>query len=189
METWWSSLELFQKVVWLIAIPSSLIFIIQMIATFVGMDSDGGMVDSADMDGSIGDFPFQLFTFRNFVNFFLGFGWTGVLFYNTIESKFWLVFLAAVIGLALVIGVMAIFYFLSRMVQSGNIDVKSAVGLHASVYLTIPSERKGQGKIQISIQNAVREYDAITDGDEIRTGGSVIVKDIINSNLVLVEKL
>lgn len=189
MEAWWNSLELFQKVVWLIAIPSSLIFIFQMVATFIGMDSDGGMADGADMDTGIGDYPFQLFTFRNFVNFMLGFGWTGVLFFNSIESRFWLVVLASVIGLVLVAGVMAIFYFLSRMVQSGNIDINNAVGLHANVYLTIPATRSGHGKIQISIQNAVREYDAITDGEEIKTGGSVVVTEIINASLVRVEKI
>lgn len=67
MEEWWSSLGLFMQSVWCITLFASLVFVIQTIMTFIGMDTDGGMdVDvSADTatDGDSG--PFQLFTFRN----------------------------------------------------------------------------------------------------------------------------
>jgi hypothetical protein len=73
MEIWWNSLDLFLKIMWGIAIAASIIFSIQMVMTFAGMDADGNLEDG----GSEGDAPFQLFTFRNFINFFLGFSWTG----------------------------------------------------------------------------------------------------------------
>ena len=115
METWWASLDLFQKVMWCIAIPCSVIFIIQMIMTFIGMDSDGGMDGDT---GDIGDgdgMPFQLFTFRNLINFFLGFSWTGISLYGGIERKVVLTIVSTLIGFLLVAIVMAIFYFMSRM--------------------------------------------------------------------------
>ena len=88
MEEWWSSLGLFMQSVWCITLCASLVFVIQTIMTFIGMDTDGGMdVDvSADtaIDGDSG--PFQLFTFRNFINFLLGFGWSIISFEKAIEK-------------------------------------------------------------------------------------------------------
>lgn len=79
---WWTSLDLFMKILWCIAIATSLTFIIQSILTFVGIDSDtdqGGDIDP-DFGGGLdmhpdfdGDPSMNLFTFRNLVNFFLGF--------------------------------------------------------------------------------------------------------------------
>ena len=157
MEEWWSSLGLFMQSVWCITLFASLVFVIQTIMTFIGMDTDGGMdVDvSADTatDGDSG--PFQLFTFRNFINFLLGFGWSIISFEKAIENQFVLILVSAVIGVLLVVAVMAIFRFMSRMEQSGTINMANAVGCKGNVYLKIPGEKQGEGKVQISIQGAI----------------------------------
>ena len=168
MEEWWSSLGLFMQSVWCITLFASLVFVIQTIMTFIGMDTDGGMdVDvSADtaIDGDSG--PFQLFTFRNFINFLLGFGWSIISFEKAIENQFVLILVSAVIGVLLVMAVMAIFRFMSRMEQSGTINMANAVGCRGNVYLKIPGEKRGEGKVQSSIQGAIREFDALTTGEE-----------------------
>src|SRR5690606_1618210 len=89
MNEWWETLSSFEKVMWGLAIPSSLIFIVQSIMTFLGMDADADLdVDfDGDMGGEQDSSPFQLFTFRNMVNFFLGFSWTGISLYNDISNK------------------------------------------------------------------------------------------------------
>lgn len=190
MDTWWASLELFQKIMWCIALPVSIIFIIQMIMTFAGMDSDGGMDFDTDMGGSdVGEMPFQLFTFRNLINFFLGFSWTGISLYNVIGSKVLLTIIAALVGLLLVAIVMTIFYFLSRMEQSGNIDINNTIGLTATVYIPITESRGRAGKIQISVNGAIREYDAITKGSALKTGEIVKVIQVVEGNMLLVEKI
>lgn len=189
MDTWWASLELFQKVMWCIAIPSSIIFAVQMIMTFLGMDSDGGLdTDAGGPDVEAGETPFQLFTFRNLINFFLGFSWTGISFYNTIENKFLLVLLAAFMGVLLVAIVMLMFYLLSKTAQSGNIDIKDTVGLTATVYFPIPANRERAGKIQVSVQGAIREYDAMTTGGALKTGELVKIVHVIDGNILLVDK-
>jgi hypothetical protein len=189
MELWWTSLDLYLKIMWGIAIPVSVIFIIQMIMTFVGMGDHGDLSGDADSDTDVA-IPFQLFTFRNFVNFFLGFAWTGISFFDAIENKMWLTLLCVFVGLLLVTIVMALLYALSKAIQSGNIDIKDAVGRTATVYFPIPAARKGSGKVQLSIQQAVREYDALTDEDEkIPTGAIVRIKNVINATTLLIEKL
>ena len=85
---------------------------------------------------------------------------------------------------------MSLFRPLAKMQQSGNIDVNQcAVGCTGKVYLTIPAERSGEGKVQITISNAVREYIALTDGDEIKTGTPIKVVEVINDSTLLVEEL
>ena len=76
------------------------------------------------------------------------------------------------------------------MQQAGNINVfTSAVGCEGKVYLTIPGERAGAGKVQITINNSVREYDALTDGDTLKTGTRIHVTEVIDADTLLVEPL
>ncbi len=193
--TWWDSLDILMKVLWGITLSASLIFVIQSIMTFVGLGGDGGF----DGDFSTGfddlstldaDPGMNLYTFRNLVNFLLGFGWTAILLRDRIASIAWLMVLAVLVGLALVAVVMYLFKWLNGMQQSGNIDVfRAAVGCQGRVYLTIPAERKGEGQVQITISGSVREYNAVTDGDEIKTGTPIKVVEVLNSNTLVVEEL
>jgi hypothetical protein len=109
---------------------------------------------------------------------------------DKVSSTGLLFVIAAVVGVGLVAIVMYLFKWLSGMQQSGTINIyKSAVGCQGTVYLTIPGERQGEGKVQITINNAVREYYAQTDGDTIKTGKPIKVTEVINEHTLLVEEL
>lgn len=195
----WNSLSVFMKVIWCITIASSLIFIVQTIMTFIGADTGGDTdfdasfetdVDMADVDAAVGSGGANLYTFRNFVNFFLGFGWTAVILNGSIKSTGLLLFIAVLVGIGLVVLVMYLFKWLYSMQQTGNINVyNNAVGCSGTVYLTIPAERKGEGKVQITIQGAVREYNALTEGEALPTGTPIKVVEVINPSTMLVEPL
>ena len=195
LATWWADLSPIMKVLWGVTLTASLIFIIQTIMTFLGADADSDFdmdvdtsLDGSDLSNIDGGS--NLYTFRNFVNFFLGFGWTAILLQGQVKSTALLVILAVLVGVALVVAVMYLFKWLYSMQQSGNINVyKSAVGCQGKCYLRIPAERAGEGKVQITIQGAVREYNAVTDGDEIKTGASVKVVEAVDGNTLLVEEL
>jgi N-acetylglutamate synthase/N-acetylornithine aminotransferase len=75
-----------------------------------------------------------------------------------------------------------------RSVARNNL-FKAAVGCNGSVYLTIPGQRAGEGKVQLSINNSVREYSAVTDGDTLRTGAQIRVVEVLSPDTVLVEPL
>ena len=194
--TWWADLSPVMKLLWGVTLTATLIFIIQTVMTFLGADADSTDFDvdvDTSMDGSDLsniDSGANLYTFRNFVNFFLGFGWTAIILQPSVKSTAVLVIIAVLVGIALVALVMYMFKWLYSMQQSGNINVyKSAVGCQGKCYLRIPGERAGEGKVQITIQGAVREYNAVTDGDEIKTGTSVKVVEAIDGNTLLVEEL
>jgi len=193
--TWWADLSPVMKLLWGVTLTATLIFLIQTVMTFLGADADSDFdvdvdtsMDGADLSNIEGGS--NLYTFRNFVNFFLGFGWTAILLQEQVKSTALRIFIAVLVGVILVVAVMYLFKWLSTMQQSGNINVyKAAAGCQGKCYLTIPAERSGEGKVQITIQGAVREYNAVTDGDTIKTGTPVKVIEAIDANTLLVEEL
>lgn len=193
MIEWWNSLSVVMKILWAITLSASLIFVIQSVMTFLGADVDGGLdVDAGGADIDASGEPgsdMGLLTFRNFVNFFLGFGWTAVLLHDQVSSIPVLLLVSIGVGVLLVAAVMMLFKWLSGMQESGNIDVfKSAVDCQGQVYLTVPAHRQGEGKVQITINNSMREYEAVTDGEELKTGTRIRVVEAVNSSTLLVEE-
>lgn len=186
MESWWTGLAILDKVVWAIAIITSIVFLVQTVLTFVGMDS--GADFEMDMDGDFEgvDSPFQLFTFRNLINFLLGFSWSIISLRSLINSDIILVLVAALIGAALVALMMYMMYMLSKLQQDGTTKVENAIGQNATVYLTIPRGKTGLGKIHVKIQETIREIDAITEGDEISTGSLVKVIGVYEGTVLIV---
>lgn len=194
--TWWAELSLVMKILWVVTLSASLIFVIQSILTFIGADADANFdvdvdtsMDGADLSNI--DTGANLYTFRNFVNFCLGFGWSAILLQASISSPVLLILVSALIGVALVMAVMYLFKLLSSMQQSGNINVqKQAAGCEGKVYLTIPAARGGSGKVQITIAGSVREYDALTESETVlKTGTPIRVVDALDANTVLVEEI
>ena len=191
MIEWWNSLDFVMKIFWCITIAASLIFIIQTIMVFVGADTGADFDADFDLpsDAGDGDPGMGLLTFRNFVNFFLGFGWSAVLLRDSINSISILLLVSIIIGVLLVFLVMMVYKWLGSMQESGNIDVfKQAPECHAKVYLTVPAHRRGSGKVQITINVAIREYTAMTDGEELVTGTQIRVIEAINASTLLVEE-
>ena len=194
--TWWADLSPVMKLLWSVTLTATLIFVIQTVMTFLGADADGTDFDmdvDTSMDGSdLSNIEggSNLYTFRNLVNFFLGFGWSAILLQPSVKSTALLILVSVLVGVALVVAVMYLFKWLSSMQQSGNINVyKSAVGCQGKCYLRIPAERGGEGKVQITIQGAVREYNALTEGDALPTGKPIKVVEVINPGTLLVEPL
>ena len=129
MITWWASLSVLSKILWGVTLTATLVFIIQSILTFIGADVDSNAdfdMDASDLGGDLGG-GINLYTFRNFVNFILGFGWTAILLKDSVQSKALLIIIATLVGIALVAIVMYLFRLLAKMQASGNIDVVSNI--------------------------------------------------------------
>ena len=195
--SWWAELSPVMKILWSVTLTASLIFLIQSILTFIGADADSATDFDMDVDTSMDgsdlsniDGGSNLYTFRNFVNFILGFGWSAILLQESVPSVALRIVLSVLVGIALVAAVMYMFKWLSSMQQSGNINLqRSAAGCEGKVYLTIPAARSGSGKVQITISGAVREYDAVTENETpLKTGTSIRVIDALDANTLLVEE-
>lgn len=186
-----NSLEPLQKFFWTIACCASLVFIIQTIMTFIGLGTDTD-VDAGPMDGSVDSMEdgalSGVFSFRNLINFLLGYGWAGVLLHDSIDKGWLLQLVAIVVGLAFVLAFVFMFRQVMKLSHDGSFKMQEAVGLKADVYLRIPAARSGRGKIQVSVKGSIHEIDAMTDNDtEIATGGQVQIVEVLGDDLLLVK--
>ena len=186
-----NSLEPLQKFFWTIACAASLVFIIQTIMTFVGLGTDAD-VDAGPMDGSVDSVEdgslSGVFSFRNLINFLLGYGWAGVLLNGSIEQGWLLQIVAIAVGLLFVLAFVFMFRQVMKLSHDGSFKMQEAVGLRADVYLRIPAARAGRGKVQLSVKGSVHEIDAMTDNsEEIATGAQVKIVKVLGDDLLLVE--
>jgi membrane protein implicated in regulation of membrane protease activity len=186
-----NSLEPLQKFFWTIACCASLVFIIQTIMTFVGLGTDAD-VDAGPLDGSVDSMEdgalSGVFSFRNLVNFLLGYGWAGVLLHDSIEKGWLLQLIAIAVGLVFVLAFVFMFRQVMKLSHDGSFKMEEAVGLKADVYLRIPAARTGRGKVQVSVKGSIHEIDAMTDNDtEIATGGQVQIVEVLGDDLLLVK--
>jgi membrane protein implicated in regulation of membrane protease activity len=179
------------KVYWSIAVFATLIFIVQSILTFIGMDAhDGADADFGGNDLQGGEEPFQLFTFRNLINFLLGFSWAGIAFSGIIDSRILLMTVAFVTGAIFIAIFFVIMKQLMKLAEDNSFKINETLHQIAEVYIPIPERKKGKGKIAISVRGAMHEIDAVTeDESRISSGTNVRVVKIEGESLVLVEKL
>lgn len=193
---WYNALPSTLQVYWVIALITSLIFLIQMVMTFIGIgDADTDMDFGDDVDFSDGNTldaggAMQLFTIRNFVNFLLGLGWGGVCLYSLIPNPIVLAIVSVLVGALFVYIFLLIYKQMLKLEKNGAYRIDDCVGQIVDVYLAIPAKRSGVGKVQISFSGSVQELAALTDSDEpIRSGSKVRVLEIIDAATVLVQKL
>ncbi|MDH6250623.1 hypothetical protein M2347_000350 [Chryseobacterium sp. H1D6B] len=172
---------------WYIALVTSLVFLVQTVLTFIGGHHSGDL--NTDFSGDVHhDTPFQLFSLRNLINFLLGFGWGGVAFYDAVESKMLLIFLAVLIG----IGFVVLFFFLIlqivKLTEDNTFKMDDLIGKVGEVYLTIPANMSGKGKILISVKGANHELQAMTEAEEnIPSSHSVRVIYIYDKTIVVAK--
>ena len=188
---WWGELATIEQVYWGISLVFSTLFIIQFVMSLIGLEMDseieiGG--DTLDTDLEL-SYNFQLFSIRSVIAFFAFFGWIGLFVLKRSEGIWLSVALASLGGLIAMVTVAYLMYSISKLQEEGNIHIQQALHESGEVYLTIPKNSSGIGKVHINIQGALKEVDAVTHGQEIPTGSKIKVVDILNKNTVLVESI
>lgn len=191
MLEFFEGLSLIGKVYWTTALIGSSLLVIILIMTLVGGDMDSDMdADGTDFDADDGGVGFQFFTFKNLVAFFAIFGWTGI---SCLESGFsngMTILISSIAGLIMMALTSLLFYWMSKLAQSGTLKMTNAIGAVGEVYLPIGAKRSNIGKVQIKVQGSLRELEAITDSSEtLSTTTLVKVVDIVSAELLLVEKV
>ncbi|MCE7056590.1 NfeD family protein [Algoriphagus sp. AGSA1] len=177
------------KLFWYIAIPVSLVFVLQTILTFVGSGGSDGI--EADFDGDLdgAEAPFQLFSLRNLINFLLGFSWAGISFYTIIPNYPLILLISLVIGFAFVYSFFLIIKQIQKLGEDNTFRLEKTLNKIADVYLAIPGNMQGKGKIMVSLNGSVRELDAMTEKNKIETNATVRILRVESGNILIVEKL
>lgn len=189
--SWFTELDPTLRIFWGIAIFASVVFVIQTAMSFLGVaDIDSGDADvdfSTDTDSLDDAGSMHLLSIRNIFYFLLGFGWTGVSLWNTIENRILLTLAAILVGCSFVALFLWLFRQMMKLQSNGAFDINDSVGKVCDVYLRIPAEAQGLGKVQISLGGSVQELDARTTGAQIPSGAKVRVLRVIDKKVLEVE--
>jgi hypothetical protein len=188
----WSQISIFEQVFWIITIPATVFFLILLVLTIIGAETDTSADVTTDVDASIADgdiIPFQFLSLKNIVAFFAVFGWSGIGFINAGLASWLVILLAFICGFLMMVLMATLFYLMSKLAESGTLKMKNAVGKLGEVYLVIPANRGGMGKVQLNVQGSLRTLDAITDDlEKIPTSSIIEVLDVIDDQILLVKK-
>ena len=185
----WDSLMFIEKIYWIVAIPSTILLLVQLVMTLMAGDVDSG-TDLHHDTTDVGDQGFHIFTYKNVLGFFTIFSWTGLGFIKMGLGIFFSLVSSVLAGIIMMLLMAWIFLKISQLNVSGTMIIQNAVDKTGEVYLTIPGERSGKGKISINIQGSIHELDAITDDpNPISTGSLALVIEVIADETLLVTKI
>jgi hypothetical protein len=76
-----------------------------------------------------------------------------------------------------------------KLQSNGAFNINDAVGKVCDVYMRIPAQNQGLGKVQISFNGSVQELDARTAGEQIPSGAKVRVLRVLDKKVLEVEPL
>ena len=191
ISAWLGSMDATLKTFWICAIVSTAVFAVQTILTFIGVGDADADFDFDAADGGTMDTggAMSLFSVRSIVNFLMGFGWGGVCFDKYIDNNFLLILAAIAVGVFFVAALMFVISRIMKLESSGNIKMEDCVGKTCDVYLRIPASNSGKGKVQISLNGTIFEFDAVTnDTEPLPTGSKVVVVENLGSSTLLVKR-
>lgn len=212
---WWNSLSIAAQVFACMALPATLILLIQTVLMFIGIGGESvGMESSIDdiSDATPDDIPeagdgifgedsisdtvdhagglgLRIFTLRGIIAFFVVFGWVGILM-DSSGVKLWITVLVSTLcGLCMMIALAVLLKAIMRLRSNGNNDNRNAIGHAGRVYLTIPPSRSGEGKVQLMLQGSYVERNAVTDEAEpIPTGSEIVVVGVSGDTSLIVKR-
>lgn len=210
MSEWWATLSVLQKVLYCIAIPSTLILVLQTILLIVGFGDSGSDFNPSDTSGLDLDVPdgdlsmdlpdgdvsaqptgefgtLRLFTVQGIVAFLTTFSWVAIAAVPVLPDL-----LAAAIGLVcgfiMMYIVAKILQMSSKLAENGTFRPQSVLGETAQVYITVLPNGETGGKVTINSTSRFAELDAITDGKEAIASGSRVRIVDVRGAVVVVEK-
>ncbi|MDR0987559.1 MAG: hypothetical protein LBL98_07710 [Ruminococcus sp.] len=209
MSIWWSILPLISQIMLCLAIPSTLLLIIQLVLNFTGGDNDD-ISDVDDITDSIADAPdvdnmgdiddvhdadlspeselniAGIFTFRGIVAFLASFSWSVLAIYSAGVFAPIALLIGFAVGVAMMFAVAKIVQLLLKLSESGTVKFSDAIGKVGEVYIPIPPARSGDGKVIVNFQGAERECSAQTLSDkEISTGSKVLISGFSDETLIV----
>lgn len=191
MNEWWAALSLMQRIFFVMASPASLILLIQTLMLLVGLGGDeASAADAAGspetLDTSDGDDGLHVFSVRGIVSFFAIGGWAGFACLSNGVTALIALLVAFLAGAATMVALAKLIQSLMRLQETGNVSKKNALGKMGNVYLRIPEAGKGMGKVNVVVQEQLREFDAVSIDKEIPTGAAVRVVGIESGGILAV---
>ncbi len=207
MIAWWNELGIMSQIFFCIATPATLVLIVQTVLMLIGIgdhgfDGDVGVDTDTDIgeglfghdapDGDIDIDGFEglhLFSVRGIIAFFVVFGWVGVALDAAGFHIALTLLISAVCGLAMMFLIALLYKWAMSLQSDGTVDIRNALGVSGTVYLTVPAARSSTGKVNVTVQGSYCEYLAVTDSEiPIETGKEITVIGISGQNTLVVKQ-
>ena len=170
------------------AILGGAILLLQMVLGFIGFgDGDGDVHDGGHdahfaKEGLSGGL--NLLSVRALSAGLTFFGVGGLAGLKTGFGLFAAFPLGLIAGSIAAVVVAAVMRSMLRLETDGTLQIHGAVGTSGTVYLTVPGERSGVGKIHLTLQNRIVELQAVTSQRTLPTGSRVLVIDVVGPDTV-----
>lgn len=191
------------------AVVGGTILVCQSLMTLLGLsdDVDVGDSDLGDIDvpddaggsshhghhahGRMTDWLFGVLTFRTAVAALTFFGLVGLgLRDSESVNAVGAFFLALGAGVTAMYGVHWMMVAMQGLRADGTAHIENSVGSIAQVYLRVPPNGEGVGKVTVKLQGRTVEYRAVSECPElIPTGANVRVVRVVSADTVEIEPL
>jgi hypothetical protein len=191
------------------AVIGGVIFICQFVMLLVGFggedadfsgdvpddipdDIPDDMPDVTDAQGTVVDhgssWIFGAISLRTVVAATLFFGLFGLAAKQASTSDALSIVIAVIGGGLAFFGMHWVMKTLYKLGQDSTVRIDRAVGCRGSVYVPIPPNKSGTGKIQLKLQNRIMEFAAMTSADDkLPTGARVEVVSLVSPTTVEVR--
>ena len=186
---WFESLGSFEQILYLIAAFSTFAFIIKGIFLIIGADAD--MIEAPDEALAVVDaFECQYISVVGILSFLAIGSWVAIAIYVYTASELFSSIGGIVAGTIEMFCIARLIHGLRKLQESGNMQPAKAIGKIGKVYLTVPAHDQGKGKVNLRLNGALREMDAISqDNEPIKTGESVRIIDLQGKTTLVVQKV
>lgn len=211
---WWGTLSDTLRILYCIALPSTLILAIQTLMSLLGgLDGGGGSnysdtsgldLDTPDLDldapelgdldadvytdgsGSSDGALLRVFTLQGIVAFLTVFSWSTIGAVSTGAPALGSILVGAALGAAAMLAIAKLVQLTARLAENGTIDLKNSIGERGQVYIVIPANGAGTGKVMVNMQSRLVECSAVTrEASRLETGAPIRVIDVIGETLVV----
>ncbi len=184
---WLKSFTALEQVYFWLGVVASVLLVLQII--LMCFTAFGGDID-IDGDGEIDidtDSGVSIFTVKSLTAFFAVGSWAGLLTSSLLADNLkWIsIFVALVAGAAAWAVVIIAIRAMLKLQCNGAIQTEKLVGERATVYVSVPEQRSGRGKITLNAQGRFLELDAMTDGERISTDETVVICECVNECVIV----
>ena len=73
---------------------------------------------------------------------------------------------------------------LARLQAEGTVRIERSIGTTGTVYLPVPAQKAGVGKVHLTLQHRTVEYQAVTAREQLPTGAKVVVVGVVSADTV-----
>lgn len=194
----------------LCAVIGGTVLLFQFVLSLLGlMDMGVDLADDIDIGGDTADIGhmshdghvghvghaahsvawlWSMFSFRTIIAGLTFFGLFGMAMRSSGASLSLQLSTAAIGGLAAFYGVHALMRGIMKLARDSTMQIKRTIGQTGTVYLTVPAAQSGTGKVHVTVQGRLEEFQASTPWpDRLSPGAKVVVIGVIDGDTLAVE--